>query len=249
MAKTIPDGQTCLEKRGMEKRHELLQENLYNGKDKGSEYSSTHENATSEPDSVKGKGRNGAGHLHWKPYEDTKRPKSNPNRIDYSNFITESKQGLTVGGKYDICMRDKLSLMSTYDGLDKDHEYSATHEDALSDRDSVLGKGTGIPLDTTNGGGAYDIAARKEQIQLNFYNGRDKNNEYSDEHVNAQSTPYGPGSSSMKGKGSGTGGHLDYMGYYGKPKENPNEMNYSNFITFTDDKSSTIGNKADVDMR
>jgi hypothetical protein len=238
-AKTIENGQTCLEKRGIDERHVEIDKNLYNNKDFSSQYSSSHPNATSEPDSVKGKGRNGQGHTHWKPYQESKKPKVSPNEIDYRNFLTTSVDGSTIGGKYDIETRDKLALMSTYE---RDiNEYSVTNEDALSNGD-VLGKGTGIELDTTNGGGGYDVIKRDELIRKNLYDNIDPNNNYSPTHDNAASTP-----NSIKGKSTKSGGHTYFMGYYGKPREDLNQINYSNFVTYDD--GVTIGSSADIAAR
>jgi hypothetical protein len=46
--------------------------------------------------------------------------------------------------------------------------YSSVNPDALSDGDDS-GKGTGIFLDTVNGGSAIDIVERKSEIKVNEY--------------------------------------------------------------------------------
>ena len=46
--------------------------------------------------------------------------------------------------------------------------YSSTNPDALADGDES-GKGTGIFLDTVNGGSGIDIAERKNEIKVNEY--------------------------------------------------------------------------------
>jgi len=46
--------------------------------------------------------------------------------------------------------------------------YSAVNPDALSDGDDS-GKGTGIFLDTINGGSSIDIIERKNEIKINEY--------------------------------------------------------------------------------
>jgi hypothetical protein len=46
--------------------------------------------------------------------------------------------------------------------------YSSTNPDALSDGDES-GKGTGIFLDTINGGSSIDIVERKNEIKQNEY--------------------------------------------------------------------------------
>lgn len=83
--------QTCLEKRGMEKRHEAILRNDYTANDA---YSAEHIDAISDGD-VQGKGTGHGGHGHWLP--DCTKANDTVNMIDYSNFDT--KHG---GGKYDI---------------------------------------------------------------------------------------------------------------------------------------------------
>ena len=46
--------------------------------------------------------------------------------------------------------------------------YSSTNPNALSDGDEY-GKGTGIFLDTVNGGSSLDIEERKSEIKINEY--------------------------------------------------------------------------------
>ena len=48
------------------------------------------------------------------------------------------------------------------------NQYSATNKDAISDGDE-FGKGTGVFLDTMNGGSSIDNAERKNEIKLNEY--------------------------------------------------------------------------------
>lgn len=48
------------------------------------------------------------------------------------------------------------------------NKYSAVNKDATSDGDE-FGKGTGIFLDTANGGSSIDNAERKNEIKLNEY--------------------------------------------------------------------------------
>lgn len=52
------------------------------------------------------------------------------------------------------------------------NEYSATNPDALGDGDE-FGKGTGIFLDTANGGSSTDVFERINEIKINEYQ-RDK---------------------------------------------------------------------------
>ena len=48
------------------------------------------------------------------------------------------------------------------------NQYSATNKDAISDGDD-FGKGTGVFLDTVNGGSRLDIIERKNEIKINEY--------------------------------------------------------------------------------
>lgn len=80
--------QTCLEKKGIESRANLITRNDYTRVD---EYSSTHNDALATGD-PQGKGTGHGGHTHSVP--DCNKPSS----IDYSNFDTSTK----AGGEYDI---------------------------------------------------------------------------------------------------------------------------------------------------
>ena len=157
--------QTCLEKRGFEQRKKLLKYSLENdGYTKGEsyEYSARHKNAISNPDKIKGKGTNSGGHTYFQP--NYGRPKENPNVIDYQNFLTVSDKTRSIGGKIDIDTRYESSLMRRYN-YDV-NEYSSINKDAISNGD-VLGKGTGVYLDTLEGGGGYDVMAREEHLMRN----------------------------------------------------------------------------------
>ena len=48
------------------------------------------------------------------------------------------------------------------------NQYSATNKDAISDGDD-FGKGTGVFLDTVNGGSQLDIIERKNEIKIHEY--------------------------------------------------------------------------------
>lgn len=91
MAATITNGQTCLEKRGMDERHEEITRSDYNIEN---QYSATHPDALSDGD-VQGKGANHGGHSHYLP--DCTKPTG---QIDYSNFATSPE--ISIGGKLDI---------------------------------------------------------------------------------------------------------------------------------------------------
>ena len=80
--------QTCLEKKGIESRTNLITRNDYSRTD---EYSSTHPDALATGD-PQGKGTGHGGHTHSIP------DCNMPSTIDYSNFDTSSNSG----GEYDI---------------------------------------------------------------------------------------------------------------------------------------------------
>lgn len=85
---TVINGQTCLEARGIEERHNEIVRNDYNI---DNQYGPTHPNALSDGD-PKGKGTGHQGHTSWLPSCD--KP---TNAIDYSNFDTQHG-----GNQYDI---------------------------------------------------------------------------------------------------------------------------------------------------
>ena len=95
MANTIPNGQTCLEKRGMEERHQEITRSDYNIEN---QYGATHKDATSDGD-AQGKGTGHGGHTHFLP--DCTKPTTT---INYSNFDSENG-----GGYYDIEGRNGIS--------------------------------------------------------------------------------------------------------------------------------------------
>ena len=49
-----------------------------------------------------------------------------------------------------------------------DNQFSASNPDAVSDGDA-FGKGTGVFLDTVNGGSSVDVLERKNEIKINEY--------------------------------------------------------------------------------
>ena len=91
MANTLQNGQTCLEKRGMDERHNEIVRSDYNIEN---QYSATHPDALSDGD-VQGKGAGHGGHSFYLP--DCTKPTG---QIDYSNFATSPD--MQIGGKYDI---------------------------------------------------------------------------------------------------------------------------------------------------
>ena len=57
-----------------------------------------------------------------------------------------------------IATRSTLIAINNYDNVDQSNNYTATHTRALSDATTpVNGKGTGVFLDTYNGGGSLDV--------------------------------------------------------------------------------------------
>ena len=115
MANTIKNGQTCLEKRGIETRHEQIVRSDYNIED---QYSATHKDAISDGD-PKGKGTKHGGHTHFLP--DCTKPST---MIDYSNFDTENGGGeYDIKGRNGIGGREKALASSLYN---KDIPYGPT---------------------------------------------------------------------------------------------------------------------------
>jgi len=92
---TVENGQTCLEKRGMEERHQEITRSDYNIEN---QYGATHQDAISDGD-VQGKGTGHGGHTHFLP--DCTKPTTT---INYSNFDSENG-----GGYYDIEGRNGIS--------------------------------------------------------------------------------------------------------------------------------------------
>lgn len=87
-----------------------------------------------------------------------------------------------------LAARTALIVVNTYNSEDDANNYSATHTRALSDQSTpVNGKGTGVFLDTQNGGGSADIngaansagSGRIQNIATNEYN-KDKKYEHPD---------------------------------------------------------------------
>ena len=110
--KTIHDGQTCLESRGIVARNENIVRNDYNINE---EYGPTHPDAISNGD-PQGKGTGHGGHGHWLP--DCSKP---TNSINYSNFDTENG-----GGEYDINGRNGIggrNAAMSYSLYNKEYGY------------------------------------------------------------------------------------------------------------------------------
>lgn len=101
--------QTCLEKRGMEKRHEALLRNDYTANDP---YNAEHPDAISDGD-IQGKGTGHGGHGHWLP--DCTKANETVNMIDYSNFDTKNGGGrYDIEGRNGVGGRDRLKAFSMY---------------------------------------------------------------------------------------------------------------------------------------
>lgn len=89
---TITNGQTCLEKRGIEERQIEIVRSDYNIEN---QYGPTHKDAISDGD-PQGKGSGSGGHTDFLP--DCNLPTS---YINYSNFVTVEDGNHTIGGSYD----------------------------------------------------------------------------------------------------------------------------------------------------
>ena len=114
MAETIINGQTCLEKRGIDCRNEQLINNPYS---KDNEYSAIHPDAISDGD-VNGKGTGGASHGFSLP--DCNKPK---NLFVYSNFTTDRGGGrLDIEGRNGVGGRLRSITRSLYN---QDYQYGA----------------------------------------------------------------------------------------------------------------------------
>ena len=112
MASTVENGQTCLEKRGMEERHQEITRSDYNIED---QYGPTHKDAISDGD-AQGKGTGHGGHTHFLP--DCTKPTS---MINYSNFDSENGGGYyDIEGRNGISGRKRAMATSLYN---KDIEY------------------------------------------------------------------------------------------------------------------------------
>ena len=106
MADNIKNGQTCLEKKGIECRNEEIVKNVYS---KNNEYSAIHPDAISDGD-VNGKGTGGNTSTAWVP--DCSKPK---NLMNYSNFTTNQGGGLyDIEGRNGIGGRLKAQVSSLY---------------------------------------------------------------------------------------------------------------------------------------
>ena len=106
--------QTCLEKVGIEKRHDTIIKNDYNIED---QYSQLHKDALSDGDPL-GKGSGHGGHTHYVP--DCNKPSS---MMDYSNFDTGSSN---IGGSYDINGRNGVggrNFLKTISIYNEENQY------------------------------------------------------------------------------------------------------------------------------
>lgn len=118
MANTVQNGQTCLEKRGIDERHVEIARSDYNIEN---QYSSTHKDAVSDGDSF-GKGTLHGGHTHWLP--DCTKPVG---QINYSNFDTENGGGCyDIKGRNGIGGRERALASSMYN---KEAQYGSNFVD------------------------------------------------------------------------------------------------------------------------
>ena len=115
MASTVENGQTCLEKRGMEERHEEITRSDYNIEN---QYGPTHPDAISDGD-PQGKGTGHGGHTHFLP--DCTKPTTT---INYSNFDSENGGGYyNIKGRNGISGRERALAISLYN---KEIQYGPT---------------------------------------------------------------------------------------------------------------------------
>lgn len=109
---TYNNGQTCLERRGIEERNVEIVRSDYNIND---QYGPTHSDALSNGD-PQGKGTGHGGHTSWLP--DCTKPTT---MIDYSNFDTENGGGLyDIKGRNGISGREQSLARSMYN---KENQY------------------------------------------------------------------------------------------------------------------------------
>ena len=62
----------------------------------------------------------------------------------------------------------RKDLLVKNDFAQRKNEYGVVNPDAISDGD-LQGKGTGIFLDTSNGGNSFDNVERKNEIKINSF--------------------------------------------------------------------------------
>lgn len=118
MAK-FENGQTCLEYRGINARHEQQARSDYNAENP---YSSNHKDAISDGDPL-GKGSSVKGHGHYLP--DCTKPTG---LIDYSNFDTSPSS--QIGGVYDIDGRGDIpgrKVQMARSMYDASHPYGSAY--------------------------------------------------------------------------------------------------------------------------
>ena len=110
----LENGQSCLEKQGIEERSNEIVRSDYNFENP---YGPTHPDAMSDGD-VQGKGTGRGGHDAWLP--DCTKPN---NMINYSNFDTENGGGLyDIKGRNDVGGRERSLARSKYN---KEQPYGA----------------------------------------------------------------------------------------------------------------------------
>lgn len=110
----LENGQSCLEKRGIEERSQEIVRSDYNPENP---YGPTHPDALSDGD-AQGKGSGHQGHSAFLP--DCSKPL---NMIDYSNFDTENGGGLyDIEGRNDIGGRNRSLARQLYN---KEYQYGA----------------------------------------------------------------------------------------------------------------------------
>jgi hypothetical protein len=68
----------------------------------------------------------------------------------------------------EIAKEERIREIKINDYKQSANEYSSVNRDAMADGDG-FGKGTGIFLDTFNGGSSDDFRERKDQIKINAF--------------------------------------------------------------------------------
>ena len=114
--------QTCLEKQGINARHDQTVRSDYNI---DNAYSVTHPDAVSNGD-AQGKGTESGGHTHWLPSCDG----TPNNKINYSNFDSFNGGGVyDIKGRNGIGGRERAMATSLYN---QENEYGPTSVDTTA---------------------------------------------------------------------------------------------------------------------
>lgn len=132
----INNGQTCLEKRGIDERHTEMVRSDYNMEN---QYSATHKDAISDGDN-RGKGTNHGGHSHFLPdcSLDT-------HTINYQNFDTvNGGDCYDINGRNGIGGRKRAMAMSLYNTENQYGSNSVNTEQNINDGQYYVGQQIGL---------------------------------------------------------------------------------------------------------